>query len=85
MINADALWDAGYTGRGIVVAGMDTGVDAFHADLASQFRGGTNSWMDVNGQYSAPVDPHGHCTQTMGIILGGSSSFRGHGAAAQCG
>jgi bacillopeptidase F len=71
MINADALWDAGYTGQGIVVAGMDTGVDAFHGDLASQFRGGTNSWMDVNGQYPSPVDPHGHGTQTMGIILGG--------------
>ena len=71
---APELWYMGYTGTGVVVAGMDTGVDGDHPDLASRWRGGSNSWYDPNGQHATPHDNAGHGTQTMGIMVGGGAS-----------
>ena len=72
MVRADEMWSLGYTGGSVVVAGMDTGVDVDHPDLAGSWRGGSNSWYDPNGQHAIPSDASGHGTQTMGIIVGGS-------------
>jgi serine protease AprX len=71
-VQAPQLWSLGYTGMGIVVANMDTGVDPAHPDLATKWRGGNNSWYDPHGQHATPYDPTGHGTQTMGIMVGGS-------------
>ena len=50
---------------------MDSGVDASHPDLAAQWRGGTNSWFDPNGQHpTSPIDMSGHGTRTMGVMVG---------------
>jgi subtilisin family serine protease len=74
VVNAPALWDLGYRGQGIVVANMDTGVDVTHPDLASRWRGGTNSWYDPNGEHPAtPADVSGHGTWTMGVMAGGDA------------
>ena len=73
-INANAMWDLGLTGQGIVVASMDTGVDSLHPDLAIKWRGGNNSWFDPHGVYTAPHDSNGHGTQTTGLIVGGDTS-----------
>ena len=73
-INANVLWDQGFTGQGIVVASMDTGVDNLHPDLATKWRGGDNSWFDPHGVYTAPHDSNGHGTQTTGLIVGGDTS-----------
>ncbi|MFZ7126491.1 MAG: S8 family serine peptidase [Desulfobacterales bacterium] len=73
MTNADILWANGYSGDGVVVASMDTGVDPDHPDLAGRWRGGVNSWYDPNGQHSEPYDANGHGTQTMGLIAGGDT------------
>jgi serine protease AprX len=72
-VQAPALWTLGHTGAGIVVANMDTGVDAAHPDLAAKWRGGNNSWYDPHGQHASPYDRHGHGTQTMGLIVGGAA------------
>ncbi|HEV7639893.1 MAG TPA: S8 family serine peptidase [Gaiellaceae bacterium] len=75
LVNAPSVWALGDTGAGVVVANMDTGVDATQPDLASSYRGGTNSWYDPNGQHtSTPTDISGHGTWTMGVMAGGSAS-----------
>ena len=74
LVNAPAMWDLGYRGQGIVVANMDTGVDVTHPDLASRWRGGTNSWYDPNGEHpTTPTDINGHGTWTMGVMVGGAA------------
>jgi len=72
MIQASKLWDLGYTGQGIVLANMDTGVDVNHPDLNDKWRGGTNSWFDPYHEHHTPYDRDSHGTQTMGIMGGGN-------------
>ena len=72
MIQADTLWARGYTGQGVVVANMDTGVDIQNIALAASWRGGSNSWYDPSGAHAAPFDADGHGTQTMGVMVGGA-------------
>lgn len=73
-VNAPSLWDLGFTGQGIVVGILGTGVDVKHHDLASRYRGGTNSWFDPYYGSTTPYDYNGHGTGVMGIILGGNAS-----------
>ncbi|MCP5099031.1 MAG: S8 family serine peptidase [Chloroflexi bacterium] len=74
LVNAPDLWGMGFTGSGIVIGTMDSGVDVNHPDLATQFRGGSNSWFDPHGEHpTTPTDLSGHGTQTMGVILGRDS------------
>ena len=51
-------------GKGIVVAVIDTGVDARHADLKKNLLKGT----DALNNDSDPTDPQGHGTSVSGII-----------------
>lgn len=82
LINAPALWSMGYTGQGVVVASMDSGVSMSHPDLANRWRGGSNSWFDPYGQHpTTPVDFSGHGTWTMGVMVGGDSGGSSIGAA----
>ncbi|MFD2793761.1 S8 family serine peptidase [Promicromonospora vindobonensis] len=74
-INADEVWNLGFTGDGIVVAGLDSGVDRTHPALSAQYRGassGSNyNWFDAAGAGEAvPLDDDGHGTHTMGTMVG---------------
>lgn len=42
VINAPAVWNRGYTGEGVVVAVLDTGIDITHRDLQG------NLWVNVD-------------------------------------
>jgi subtilisin family serine protease len=84
LIHADALWDMGYFGQGVVVANMDTGVSLSHPDVGGKWRGGSNSWYDPYGQHpNAPTDLNGHGTMTMGVMLGGDAGGTSIGVAPQ--
>ena len=74
VINAPAVWSQGFYGQGVVIADLDSGVDAGHPDLSGSYRGGTNSWFDPYGQHATPTDMSGHGTATTGIIVGGDAS-----------
>jgi subtilisin family serine protease len=80
-IHAPSLWNLGFTGQGVVVANMDSGVDGDHPDLQTRWRGGANSWFDPNGEHSAPYDADGHGTQTMGLMVGGDTGGMSVGVA----
>jgi serine protease AprX len=81
VVRAPELWTQGFTGSGIVVANMDTGVDPNHPDLATKWRGGDNSWYDPHGEHATPYDSTGHGTQTMGIMVGGAAGGSAIGVA----
>jgi bacillopeptidase F len=72
-VGAPQLWELGWTGQGVVIATLDSGVDPFHPDLAA-WRGGANSWFDPHAENLTPHDVSGHGTQVMGLILGGDLS-----------
>ncbi|MFQ6094468.1 MAG: S8 family serine peptidase, partial [bacterium] len=75
-VRADQVWsDFGITGRGVVVANMDTGADWTHPALQSKYRGSDGdhnyNWYDYTDTYpDAPGDGDGHGTHTMGTIVG---------------
>jgi subtilisin family serine protease len=82
VISAPAMWNLGYTGQGVVVANLDTGVDVTHPDLSTQWRGGSNSWYDPYGQHpTTPTDLNGHGTATMGVMVGRSAGGTAIGVA----
>jgi len=81
LVNAPAVWSQDYTGQGIVVASMDSGVDVSHPDLSTRWRGGSNSWYDPYGQHATPVDLSGHGTWTTGIMVGGDAGGTSIGVA----
>ncbi len=76
-IKADDVWGMGYTGNGMVVGSIDTGVRYTHESLANQYRGNQGGsydhvydwWDAVNGR-RVPYDDHGHGTHTTGIMVG---------------
>lgn len=74
-IGADQAWAEGYTGEGVKVAVIDTGVDAGHPDLNG---GKVVAWADfVNGSNSTPYDDNGHGTHVSSIIAGTGNASGG--------
>jgi len=68
------LWKMGYTGKGRLVCGFDTGVEWTHPALFHNWKGGlqggnSSAWFDPYGS-NFPVDANGHGTHTMGIMVG---------------
>ena len=82
-VGAPQAWQAGYTGKGVTVAVVDTGIDLSQPDLAGSFRGGAADWFDVHGEHARPVDRHGHGTQIAGLVSGAGASGQTLGVAPQ--
>ena len=83
-INAPALWSMGYSGQGVVVSNLDSGVSLDNPDIAARWRGGSNSWYDPYRQHpTSPIDLSGHGTWTMGVMVAGDASGASIGVAPQ--
>jgi serine protease AprX len=68
-INADDFWNNGYTGKGVGVALIDSGV-APVADIATNLVNGPDLSLDANGGPNDGIDAFGHGTHMAGIIAG---------------
>ena len=84
-IHVDRVWnELGVKGKGIVVAGQDTGVYWEHNALKRQYRGNQGTTVDHNYNWHSavheasscaanspfPCDDYGHGTHTIGTIVG---------------
>ncbi|MBR5603301.1 MAG: S8 family serine peptidase [Bacteroidales bacterium] len=81
MVNADKVWDMGYTGKGVLVAILDSGVNYNHLDLADHlWDGGSqypNHGYNIINNTNDPMDHFGHGTHCAGTICGdGTSGLR---------
>ncbi len=73
IIGAPQTWDLGYTGKGIKVAIVDTGIDGTHPDLKDRIV----EFKDyVQGKTTA-YDDFGHGTHVAGIIGGDGAASNG--------
>jgi serine protease AprX len=65
-IQAQEVWNSGYTGQGVVVAGQDTGYDWDHPALIGKYRGWNGSIADHNYSWhdaiheNNPITPNGN-------------------------
>jgi subtilisin len=70
-LKADRLWAAGFTGKGVLVGHLDTGVDATHPALSGAI--GSFAEFDMAGDKvtnAQPSDSDEHGTHTAGTIVG---------------
>jgi len=67
-VGAESKWKQGYTGKGVVVAVLDTGCDVMHPDLKDNILGGYNFSDDHKGDIEIYQDLNGHGTHVAGVI-----------------
>ena len=71
IIRAPQVWQAGFTGKGVVIAIVDTGVDPDHPDLAGRILA-TNDVLGGDGR-----DDNGHGTHVASIAAGSGAASNG--------
>lgn len=84
-VNADEVWALGYTGQGVVVAVIDTGVNYNHIDVASHLWDGGEEFphhgYDVINHDNDPMDDMGHGSHCAGTVCGDGKAGRQTGMA----
>lgn len=77
-VNADKVWELGFTGDGVIVAVIDTGVNYNHIDLADHLWDGGAEFphhgYDVYYNDNDPMDNFGHGTHCAGTVCGDGTS-----------
>ncbi|MFI2608517.1 S8 family serine peptidase [Kitasatospora sp. NPDC018619] len=74
-IGAPQAWNSGWTGKGVKVAVLDSGIDRGHPDVAASL----GETSDFTGPATAPVnaDPDGHGTHVASIVAGTGAASDG--------
>ena len=81
-VNADDVWALGYTGKGVIVAVLDSGVNTEHADLKDHlWNGNAQHGYNVVNPGMLPIDDRSHGTHCAGIVCGDGTSGKVTGAA----
>ena len=78
-VGASTAYAAGATGRGVMVAVVDTGIDVDHPELAAQIAGGSTNIVTGDPQQVDDIDGHG--TAVAGIIAARRNQALSHGVA----
>jgi hypothetical protein len=83
-VRVDEAWALGITGKGMLLANLDSGVQGDHPALAGKWRGlrvpVEQAWFDPFRNSTFPVDDdpvnraNGHGTATMGLLVGGEGT-----------
>lgn len=72
LVGAPDVWDMGYTGEGVVVAVLDTGVNYNHLDLEDHMWDGGQDYPNHGWNFSYdtddPFDDHSHGTHVAGTV-----------------
>lgn len=78
IVNAGDVWSLGFTGKGVVVAVIDTGVNYNHVDIADHLWDGGEEFphhgYDIYYNDNDPMDLFGHGTHCAGTVCGDGTS-----------
>ncbi len=80
LLGVPQAWSRGYTGKGVVVGIVDTGVDQTHPDIVGRVK----AFKDFTGE--GEIDNNGHGTHVAGIVGGTGAASQGkyRGVAYDC-
>jgi len=67
-VGAESVHSSNYTGKGVKIALLDTGIDYNHPEFARSYRGG----YDFINNDNDPMDDNGHGTHVAGILAAAS-------------
>ncbi len=85
IVGAQALWNAGYTGKGVDVAVIDTGISRVPGlDRAGKVVDGPDLSFDPHDPTVGGVDAFGHGTHMAGIIAGSDVAPTAPGSCTTC-
>ncbi len=77
LVGVDARVRSQYTGRGVTVAVIDSGIDADHPDLTGRVLVSKSRNFTSDGRVNDVSDTSGHGTHVAGIIGGAGRRYRG--------
>ena len=78
-VNADDVWNQGFTGKNVIVAVLDSGTNIYHKDLRNRLWTGEKDGQEIHGWNFATKetagdsdihDEFGHGTHCAGIVCG---------------